>query len=233
LTVWARCRYSNDLEVINANDIMASPPPRRRKEARPGEIAAAALDLFVDKGFAATRIEDVAAGAGVSKGTVYLYFVNKEALFKAAIEAAMTPAVEAAEALAGVEDRPAAELLRCFFDGWWQMVGSTVLGGLPKLLAAEAGNFPETARWFHDSMIRRAQKAMARIVALGTARGEFRAVDADLAARIVFAPMFSYLVWQRGFGPEICPLPPPEVFFKEAVDVLAFGLAVRPQGASS
>jgi AcrR family transcriptional regulator len=202
-------------------------PSRRRKEARPGEIAAAALDLFVDKGFATTRIEDVAARAGVSKGTVYLYFDNKEALFKAAVEAAMTPAVEAAEALADDVDRPAAELLRCFIDGWWRMVGSTALGGLPKLLAAEAGNFPELARWFHEAMIRRAQKAMARIVALGGERGEFRAVDADVAARVFFAPMFSYLVWQRAFGAEVCGLPPPEVFFKEAVAMLVDGLAVR------
>lgn len=206
---------------------MVSPQPRRRKEARPGEIAAAALELFVDKGFATTRLEDIAKRAGVSKGTVYLYFDNKEALFRAAVEAAMTPAVEAAEALAGVEDRPAAELLRCFVEGWWCMVGSTSLGGLPKLLAAEAGNFPEMARWFHEAMVSRAQKAMARIIALGTARGEFRDIDAEVAARIVFAPMFSYLVWQRGFGPAICPLPPPEVFFQETVDVLAFGLAVR------
>ena len=207
---------------------MVRPLPRRRKEARPGEIAAAALDLFVDKGFAATRLEDVAARAGVSKGTIYLYFADKEALFKAAVEAAMTPAVEAAEALANDSGRPAAELLRCFIDGWWCRVGATALGGLPKLLAAEAGNFPELARWFHDAMIRRAQKAMARIVALGSKRGEFRAVDADVAARVVFAPMFSYLVWQRAFGTELCGLPPPEVFFKEAIGMLVDGLAVRP-----
>jgi len=143
---------------------MECPFRRRRKEARPGEIAAAALELFVEKGFAATRLDDVATRAGVSKGTVYLYFDSKEALFKAAIDAAMMPVVEAAEALANEADRSAAELLRCFVAGWWQMVGATAVGGLPKLLVAESGNFPELARWFHDSIIRRAQKAMARIM---------------------------------------------------------------------
>lgn len=208
---------------------MESPSHRRRKEARPGEIAAAALELFVEKGFAATRLDDVAARAGVSKGTLYLYFDSKEALFKAAVDAAMTPAVEAAEALAAEADRPAAELLRCFVAGWWQMVGSTALGGLPKLLVAESGNFPELARWFHDSIIRRAQKAMARIIESGIRRGEFRTVDAAVAARVFFAPMFSYIVWTRAFGTAMCDLPPPQQFFETALGLLIDGLALPPR----
>ena len=207
---------------------MDVPSRRRRKEARPGEIAAAALAMFVEKGFAATRLEDVAARAGVSKGTVYLYFESKDALFKAAIDAAMMPAIEAAEALANEAGRSAADLLRCFVEGWWRMVGSTALGGLPKLLVAESGNFPEIAHWFHDSIIRRAQKAMARIIEAGIARGEFRQVEADLAARIFFAPMFSYVIWQRAFGEVCCELPPPQRFFGAAVDLLVHGLA-NPQ----
>jgi AcrR family transcriptional regulator len=204
---------------------MDNPTHRRRKEARPGEIAAAALELFVEKGFAATRLDDVAARAGVSKGTVYLYFDSKEALFKSAIEAAMTPAVEAAEALANEAGRPSADLLRCFVFGWWQMVGSTALGGLPKLLVAEAGNFPEIALWFHESMIRRAQKALARIIESGIARGEFRPVEANVAARVFFAPMFSYVVWQRSFDTTVCDLPSPESFFETALDLLVDGLS--------
>jgi AcrR family transcriptional regulator len=210
--------------------MMDTPSHRRRKEARPGEIAAAALELFVEKGFAATRLDDVAAAAGVSKGTVYLYFEGKEALFKSAIESAMTPALQAAEELANEVDRPAAELLRCFVDGWWRMVGSTALGGLPKLLVAESGNFPEIARWFHESMIRRAQNAMAQIIESGAARGEFRAMDAHLAARVFLAPMFSYVVWQRAFDATVCDLPPPDRFFGASLDLLIEGLAVTRAG---
>lgn len=210
---------------------MRPPQPRRRKEARPGEIGAAALELFADKGFAATRLEDVAARAGVSKGTVYLYYENKEALFKEAIEAAMTPVLEAAETLVTETQSPAAELLRRFVLDWWQRVGSTALGGLPKLLVAESANFPEVARWFHDSMIRRAQKAMARIIELGIARGEFRPMDADVAAHIFFAPMFSYILWQRAFGAFMNELPPPERFFEEALDLLIDGIGcLSPTG---
>jgi AcrR family transcriptional regulator len=200
---------------------------RRRKEARPGEIAAAALDVFAEKGFAATRLEDIAAHAGVSKGTVYLYFDSKEALFKAAVEAAMMPAVEAAEALAGDTSRPAADLLREFVFGWWQMVGSTALGAVPKLLVAESGNFPELSRWFHDSLISRAHRAMIRIIEQGIAAGDFRPVPAALAARIVFAPMFSFIIWRRSFAGFMCDLPEAEEFLNQAVDILTHGLALR------
>lgn len=203
------------------------PPVRRRKEARPAELAAAALELFTEKGFAATRLEDIAARAGVSKGTVYLYFDGKEALFKAAVEEAMAPALAAAEALAADGGTPAAQLLREFIFGWWEMVGSTTLGGVPKLLVAESQNFPDMARWFHDEIISRAHRAMTRIIELGIERGEFRPMAAKTAARIVFSPLFSYLLWRRAFGACMADLPEPEVFLAQAVDVLANGLAVR------
>jgi AcrR family transcriptional regulator len=200
---------------------------RRRKEARPAEITAAALEVFAEKGFAATRLEDIAARAGASKGTVYLYFDNKEALFKAAVETAMAPAVEAAEALAGDTHRPAVELLREFVFGWWQMVGSTPLGAVPKLLVAESGNFPEIARWFHDSFISRGHRAMTRIIELGIARGEFRPQPAIVAARIVLAPLFSFLIWRQAFAGFMGDLPPPEEFLAQVVDMLTYGLAAR------
>jgi AcrR family transcriptional regulator len=200
---------------------------RRRKEARPGELTAAALEVFAEKGFAATRLDDIAARAGVSKGTVYLYFENKEALFKAAVEAAMTPALEAAEALASETVRSAAELLREFVFGWWELVGSTSLGALPRLLVAESGNFPELSEWFHERMISRAQRAMARIIEQGVASGEFRPVDPFLAARIVFAPMFSYVIWQRTFSSCMRDLPAPEIFLSEAAHVLVYGLSAQ------
>ena len=200
---------------------------RRRKEARPGEIAAAALEVFAEKGFAATRLEDIAARAGVSKGTAYLYFDSKEALFKAAVEAAMLPALEAAEALAGDTARPARDLMRDFIFGWWQMVGSTPLGAVPKLLVAESGNFPEIARWFHDMLISRAHRAMTRIIEQGMASGEFRPLPRELTARLVFTPLFSYLIWRRSFADFMCDLPGPEEFLSQAIDLLTYGLATR------
>lgn len=200
---------------------------RRRKDARPAELTAAALEVFADKGFAATRLEDIAARAGASKGTVYLYFENKEALFKAAVEAAMAPALEVAEALAADTSKPMPERLREFMLGWWHMVGSTPMGGVPKLLVAEAHNFPEVAAWFHDKIIGRAHGAMMRILESGIASGEIRPMEVGTAARVFFSPMFSYLLWSRSFGPCMPDLAEPEVFLTQAVDILTRGLLVR------
>jgi AcrR family transcriptional regulator len=204
---------------------------QRRKEARPGELLSAALEVFAERGFAATKLDDVAKRAGVSKGTVYLYFDSKEALFKAAVETAIAPALEAAEALATDTTKPPAEVLRTFVLGWWQMVGATPLGALPKLLVAESGNFPELAAWFHDTVIRRAQRAGASIIEFGIARGDFRPVDAMQAARIVFAPMFSYILWRRSFAECMKDLPDPDTYFTLAVDILVNGLTAPKESA--
>jgi len=204
--------------------MVTAPQRRRRKDARPGELLQAALDVFTEHGFAAARLDEIAHRAGVSKGTVYLYFESKEALFKAATEAAITPALEAAEALAANTTASAADMLRRFVFNWWQAIGATSLGGLPKLLIAESGNFPELARWFHDNMIRRAQRALAGIISLGIDRGEFRQQDPMVAARVVFGPMFAYILWQRAFGACISDLPDPDTYLSAAVDMLIHGL---------
>jgi AcrR family transcriptional regulator len=203
----------------------AARPRQRRKEARPAEIAAAALELFVEKGFAATRLEDVATRAGVGKGTVYLYFANKEALFQAAIDAAMTPSIEAAEALLACDSLSAAERLRQFVYGWWRMVAETPVGGLPKLLIAESANFPDLVKWHYENIVRRAMRALGGIIEGGIASGEFRQVPVELATRIVFSPMFSIIVWKRAFGEAmLCDLPDPKRFLDEALDVMINGL---------
>jgi AcrR family transcriptional regulator len=202
---------------------------QRRKDARPGELMTAALDVFSEHGFTAARLEEVARRAGVSKGTVYLYFESKEALFKAAVEAGVAPALEAAEDLAADTSSPVTELLRRFIFGWWERVGSTALGGLPKLLVAESGNFPELARWFHENTIRRAQRALADIIELGIARGDFRPLDPMLAARVAFGQMFAFTLWQRAFGASIGDLPEPEDYFSTAIDLLVHGLATTPE----
>jgi AcrR family transcriptional regulator len=197
---------------------------RRRKDARPGELTSAALQVFAERGFAATRLEEVAKRAGVSKGTVYLYFESKEALFKAAVESAVIPALEAGEALAADRSLRPAEALRAFVFWWWDKVGASDLGALPKLLVAEVGNFPELGKWFHENLIMRGKRAAASIIERGIASGEFRRVEAMDVARIMFAQMFSYVLWRRAFGPAMPDLPEPEAYFATVVDVLINGL---------
>ena len=137
------------------------PRTRRRKAARPSELTAAALGLFVEKGYAATRLDEVAARAGVSKGTLYLYFDSKEALFKAVITMGIGPVMERGEALFAELRHDPVALLRALLGGWWEMVGATELAGIPKLMIAEARNFPDLARFYYDEVISRGRALVA------------------------------------------------------------------------
>jgi len=120
-------------------------PRQRRKEARPAELMAAALELFVSRGFAATRLDDVAAHAGVAKGTLYLYFDSKEALFKAVIQQGIVPILEQDAELVDSFAGTSAELLQRLVLNWWQRVSDTPLGKISRIMMSEAGNFPELA----------------------------------------------------------------------------------------
>lgn len=195
---------------------------RRRKEARPGELVRAALDAFLDKGFAATRLDDVAARAGVSKGTIYLYFRNKEVLFKTVIEAGMAPAMKTIEALSASvakTDRPAIELLRSYGDAWQHIMRESSMAGLLKLLAAESGNFPELVHWFADCVVRPAKTVMTNIVAAGIAGGEFRPIPTAIVGDMFFSLM-GHCAFDRVWGGSQSS----EQFLEEALDVLTRGV---------
>src|SRR5204862_1200115 len=112
----------------------SKPRWRRRKDARPEEIVSAALEVFADRGFAATTLEDVAKRAGVTKGTIYLYFDSKEALFKALIRETIVPVIAQGEALAQSFTGSARELLERLVREYWRLVGETSLAGIPKLM---------------------------------------------------------------------------------------------------
>src|SRR6187200_3798621 len=94
----------------------------RRKEARPGELLAAALDLFVDKGYAATRAEEVAARAGVSKGTLFLYFPSKEELFKAVVMENLAGRFIEWNAEFEAYEGSTCDMLRYCMRVWWERV---------------------------------------------------------------------------------------------------------------
>lgn len=171
----------------------------RRKESRPSELLAAALELFVERGFAATRLDDVAARAGVSKGTLYLYFTGKNDLFKAVVRGGILPAIAKAEALVGEFTGGAGELLRAVVSGMWSNVGSTLLSGIPKLIIAESGNFPDLARFYYQEVILRGLALMANILKRGIQQGEFRRLDVDPTARAMMGPLLLMMLWRHSF----------------------------------
>ncbi len=167
----------------------AEPRWERRKQARPAELALAALELFVEKGFAATRLDDVAARAGVSKGTLYLYFDSKEALFKSVVRESIVPAMVEAEDMLAQHNGSAEEALESLFWEWWHRILSTPLGGIPKLMLAESRNFPEIADFYHREVIQRGTDLIRSVIARGVKRGEFQPLNLDYVAHVVIAPM--------------------------------------------
>lgn len=170
---------------------------RRRKDARPAELTAAALELFVEKGYAATRLDEVAARAGVSKGTLYLYFDGKEALFKAVVREGLLPALAEGEKLvAGYQGR-SEDLLREVMLGMWRLIGAQRIGGIPKLVFAEARNFPEIARFYHEEVIQRGTALIRSVLERGVTRGEFRPVGIDAAIYLVMAPVLMRMIWRH------------------------------------
>src|SRR5213594_3223651 len=168
------------------------PKPRwkRRKDARPGEIVAAALDMFGERGFAATKLTDVARRAGVTKGTVYLYFDSKEALFKAVVR----------ETLAQSFTGSARELLEQLVREYWRLVGETAVAGIPKLMMAEAATFPELTRFYYEEVVTRGHRLMAGVIERGIKNGEFRPVNVMVAAKLAMSPLMHAVVARHAFG---------------------------------
>ena len=179
----------------------ADPPRRRRKEARPQELTAAALELFTERGFAATRLEDIAARAGVSKGTLYLYFDSKEALFEAVIREGIIPAMNEGRTMLEEHQGSASELLRCLLLGWWELLGESPLGGVPKLMVSEAGNFPKVAAFYRENVIDPGRSLLQEALQRGIDQGEFRPVEVGMAVDVIFAPILMLAVWRYSIGP--------------------------------
>ncbi|MFP5517957.1 MAG: TetR/AcrR family transcriptional regulator [Alphaproteobacteria bacterium] len=177
----------------------APPRWRRRKDARPQEIVAAAMDVFAERGFAAAKLEEVAARAGVSKGTLYLYFPSKDELFKAVIRAAILPNLEQAEALAASVAGPCFPVLERLLRMVAHLVATTRAATIPRLVIAEAGNFPDLAAFYHREVIRRGFGVLASLLQRGIASGEFRPVAVDSTVRLIVAPLLMSAVWRTSF----------------------------------
>ena len=172
----------------------------RRKEARPGELLEAALTLFVEKGFAATRVEEVAKLAGVSKGTLFLYFPSKEELFKAVVRENISNRFKEWNAEFETFKGSSADLLRYCMNAWWQQLGSTKASGITKLMMSEARNFPELATFYQHEVIQPGNELIERVLQRGVSSGEFRPMDMKYGVYIVLAPMLFLSMWKHSWG---------------------------------
>jgi TetR/AcrR family transcriptional regulator len=201
----------------------------RRKEARPGELLTAALDLFVEKGFAATRAEEVARRAGVSKGTLFLYFSSKEELFKAVVRENISGRfTEWGEELAQYQGT-SEDLLRYCMTSWWERIGSTKASGITKLVMSEARNFPELAAFFEHEVVLPGNELIQRILQRGVDRGEFQLIDMKYGVYTVMAPLMFLAMWKHSLGTCVGAAKiDPEAYIAVQAETLLAGLSVRP-----
>ena len=182
---------------------MGEPRPqrwKRRKAARPQEILEAALGVFAEKGFARARMEDIASRAGVTKGTIYLYFPSKEEVFRSLVRESIGSAI--GEVLSDVErfEGSSADLLRMALGAIGQFVLTSDRVVLPKIVIAEAGTFPEMVRFYRREIIDKGLALLTRIHARGVARGEFRALRPEHVARLCIAPVLLAAFWRTTFA---------------------------------
>jgi AcrR family transcriptional regulator len=203
---------------------------QRRKEARPQELLDAALELFAEKGFAATRAEEVAQHAGVSKGTLYLYYPSKEELFKAVVRQNLGALIAEGKEAAASYEGSSGDLLVYLLQTWWERVGNSPAAGIHKIILSEVRNFPELAQFYSDEVIVPANELFCSAVQRGITRGEFREMPLQETAQALMAPMLFLLLHQHSVGAlpmQGCAVMNPESMLRTHLELVLRGLEAR------
>jgi AcrR family transcriptional regulator len=203
---------------------IAPPRWRRRKQARPAEIVAAALEVFAERGFAAARLEDIAARAGVSKAALYLYFPTKQDLFRAVVAEAVAPNVAGVAAAADAYDGRFEDLARMLLPRLAAVASGGPMGGVVKMVIGESRNFPELAKVWHDDLVGKALAAVSGAIARAQARGEVKAGDPRAYALGLVAPLMLAVLWRETFTPVGAPPFDLEVVARQHVETALTGM---------
>jgi len=181
----------------HSHNSSTAPEPRWRRlpEERPGQILAAALAVFGEHGLAATRLDDIAKRAGLSKGTIYLYFPNKEELFREVVRQTVVRQIETGERALADAPASAAETLAAFARDYWIFIRSPDFAPIFRLVYSEIHAFPDLARFYAEEVVARGHRLITTVIQQGIDRGEFRAVDPGVAARMLTAPIMMHGLW--------------------------------------
>ncbi len=206
-----------------------TPKPRaRRKAFRREEILEAAFAEFVDKGYVATRVEDIAARAGVTKGTVYVYFADKEALFEATIRNETEPRFAALREAIASNEGTCADRLRKFLLDFYRIIAEDEKSReILRLLLSEGRRFPGMASQHYDEFFRPFSVEMASIIRDGIAAGEFRPSQLAETPEIVFGPALLFSIWNLIFGANVTA--DIDQYIETEMDVLFNGLRLAPE----
>jgi AcrR family transcriptional regulator len=180
---------------------VGSPKFQRRSEERPREICAAALEVFAEKGFAAARVDEIARRAGVSKGTLYLYFKDKEDIFRAVVRDTVAPNIETVRAMVEGVDLPFSDVIRMFLPRFAAIAGQVRVGAVAKMVIGESRNFPELAKVWHDEVVSRALGLIGGLIERAQANGEVRPGDPRFHAFTLMGPMLMGILWRETLEP--------------------------------
>jgi AcrR family transcriptional regulator len=164
-------------------------------EERPRQILCAALAVFAERGLAAARLEDIAKRAGLSKGTIYLYFPNKEELFRGVIRQTVVSRIEAGERQASERAGSATAALERFVRDYWAFVRSPEFAPVFRLVLGEIQNFPDLAQFYAQEVVARGHRLVVSLIQNGIETGEFRDLDPSVAARMLMAPVAMHGFW--------------------------------------
>ncbi len=205
----------------------------RRPDDRPEEILDAAIDVFLENGFAAARMEEIAKRAGISKGAVYLYFNSKEALLEELVRrSAGRIATAANDFVARSAARDPADTLRQILRFAVRAMLDEKISAAPRIVIAEAPHSPRIAAFYRDEVIRRGSAALTQLIEIGAAQGVFRDVDPRIVLRCVMGPMLASVLLHHVFAAPDMPQPDPETLADEIADFILNGLVPRPEAAS-
>jgi AcrR family transcriptional regulator len=180
---------------------MKAQKQRRAPAERPKEILEAAMELFVEKGFAGTRLDDVAERAGLSKAAIYLYFDDKLALFQGVIRQVVISKFDAIEGMVAAHRGPVAALIPAMLQFMASRIEETPLASIAKLVIAESRAFPEIGRFYLKEVIGRGIPMFEGLIRRGIAQGDFRDVDPVLTVRSIVGPMLLAILWKTVFEP--------------------------------
>lgn len=204
-----------------------TPKWRRRKDERPRDIVAAALGVFAEKGFAGAKMDDIARRAGVSKGTLYLYFETKEDVFRAVVREVVVPNVETVRTAILAADLPFPALIRSFLPRLAEIVTRVPIGAVAKMVVGESRNFPELAKVWHDDVVQKAVGVITELIERAQAKGEVRPGNPRIHAFSIVGPMMLGVLWRETFTPIGGPDPDLPTIARQHAETVLGGLLTK------
>lgn len=197
--VVSRAARASDPKVVSAKPPLAKPNRAERAAERRQAIIEAAMEEFISRGFAATRLDDIAKRANVAKGTIYLHFKDKESMFEELIRTAIVPL------LGRMQGPPPAggtvrDLVESFAFAFIREVATTRRGDLVRLIVAEGPRFPAIADFYYREVVSKGLAGMRAMIELGIARGEIKNTGLARFPQIMVAPALIAVIWQSLFA---------------------------------